>query len=81
MLVSPRVTGGVLCGVLCVSYTQVIVDYPLAVLVGCAMLLLGCSFAGLFIGPLPDFSDPLLVSVKRSHTHEQSLQSVILQSP
>uniref|UniRef100_A0A673C492 Dispatched homolog 2 (Drosophila) n=1 Tax=Sphaeramia orbicularis TaxID=375764 RepID=A0A673C492_9TELE len=42
------------------SYSQVIVDYPLAVLVGCAVLLLGCSLAGLFIGPLPDFSDPLL---------------------
>ncbi|XP_034078425.1 protein dispatched homolog 2 isoform X2 [Gymnodraco acuticeps] len=42
------------------NYSQVIVDYPLAVLVGCAVLLLGCSLAGLFIGPLPDFSDPLL---------------------
>ncbi|XP_042357161.1 protein dispatched homolog 2 [Plectropomus leopardus] len=42
------------------NYCQVIVDYPLAVLVGCAVLLLGCSLAGLFIGPLPDFSDPLL---------------------
>eukprot|EP00064_Thunnus_orientalis_P006867 superscaffoldBa00000736_g6886 len=41
-------------------YSQVIVDYPLAVLIGCAVLLLGCSLAGLFIGPLPDFSDPLL---------------------
>ncbi|XP_029316771.1 LOW QUALITY PROTEIN: protein dispatched homolog 2 [Cottoperca gobio] len=42
------------------NYSQVLVDYPLAVLVGCAVLLLGCSLAGLFIGPLPDFSDPLL---------------------
>ncbi|XP_044231584.1 protein dispatched homolog 2 [Thunnus albacares] len=42
------------------NYSQVIVDYPLAVLIGCAVLLLGCSLAGLFIGPLPDFSDPLL---------------------
>ncbi|KAK1894224.1 Protein dispatched like 2 [Dissostichus eleginoides] len=42
------------------NYSQVIVDYPLAVLVGCAVLLLGFSLAGLFIGPLPDFSDPLL---------------------
>ncbi|KAM6917274.1 protein dispatched homolog 2 [Lycodopsis pacificus] len=42
------------------NYSQVIVDYPLAVLVGCAVLLLGCSLAGLFIGPLPDFSDPML---------------------
>ncbi|KAG7510067.1 dispatched-like 2 [Solea senegalensis] len=42
------------------NYSRMIVDYPLAVLVGCALLLLGCSVAGLFIGPLPDFSDPLL---------------------
>ncbi|KAM4625877.1 protein dispatched homolog 2 [Polymixia lowei] len=42
------------------NYSQVIVDYPLTVLVGCAMVLLGCSLAGLLIGPLPDFSDPLL---------------------
>ncbi|XP_035465860.2 protein dispatched homolog 2 [Scophthalmus maximus] len=41
------------------NYSQVIVDYPLAVLLGCAVLMLGCSLAGLFIGPLPDFSDPL----------------------
>ncbi|XP_028994730.1 protein dispatched homolog 2 [Betta splendens] len=42
------------------SYSQMIVDYPLALLLCCAALLLGCSLAGLFIGPLPDFSDPLL---------------------
>ncbi|KAI9515913.1 hypothetical protein NQZ68_020441 [Dissostichus eleginoides] len=42
------------------NHGAVIVDYPLAVLVGCAVLLLGFSLAGLFIGPLPDFSDPLL---------------------
>ncbi|KAM9341499.1 protein dispatched homolog 2 [Symphorus nematophorus] len=49
-------------GLYCIlrNYSQMIVDYPLAVLVGCALLLLGCSLAGLFIGPLPDFSDPLL---------------------
>lgn len=56
------------CDFLSGSYSQVVVDYPLAVLVGCAVLLLGCSLAGLFIGPLPDFSDPLLVSqFGRSH--------------
>lgn len=49
-------------GLYCIlrNYSQVLVDYPLAVLVGCAVLLLGCSLAGLLIGPLPDFSDPLL---------------------
>ncbi|KAM7403094.1 hypothetical protein PAMA_003833 [Pampus argenteus] len=46
--------------VVTVSYSQVIVDYPLVVLIGCAVLVLGCSLAGLFIGPLPDFSEPLL---------------------
>ncbi|XP_061824352.1 protein dispatched homolog 2 isoform X2 [Nerophis lumbriciformis] len=50
--------GGLYC--LVRSYSQVLVDYPLEVLVGCALLVLGCSLAGLFIGPLPDFSEPLL---------------------
>ncbi|KAF7660232.1 hypothetical protein LDENG_00285710 [Lucifuga dentata] len=49
-------------GLYCIlrNYSYVIVDHPLVALVGCAVLLLGCSLAGLFIGPLPDFSDPLL---------------------
>ncbi|KAJ3613045.1 hypothetical protein NHX12_019301 [Muraenolepis orangiensis] len=47
------------------NYSQVILDYPLAVLVGSALLLLGCSLAGLLIGPLPDFSDPMLGFVPR----------------
>ncbi|XP_035598310.1 protein dispatched homolog 2 [Oncorhynchus keta] len=42
------------------NYSQVVVRYPLAVLVGCAAALLGCSLAGLLIGPMPDFSDPLM---------------------
>ncbi|CAL8272942.1 unnamed protein product [Merluccius merluccius] len=42
------------------NYSQVILDYPLAAVVGYALVLLGCSLAGLLIGPLPDFSDPLL---------------------
>uniref|UniRef100_A0A4W5JWU9 Dispatched RND transporter family member 2 n=1 Tax=Hucho hucho TaxID=62062 RepID=A0A4W5JWU9_9TELE len=46
--------------VVCMLYSQVVVKYPLAVLVGCAVVLLGCSLAGLLIGPLPDFSDPLM---------------------
>ncbi|KAM9708615.1 protein dispatched homolog 2 isoform 2-T2 [Menidia menidia] len=49
-------------GLYCIlrSYSQMIVDYPLVVLLNGALLLLGCSLAGLFISPLPDFSDPLL---------------------
>ncbi|TNM95404.1 hypothetical protein fugu_016487 [Takifugu bimaculatus] len=41
-------------------YSRVIVNYPTVVLLGCVMLLLGFSLAGIFLGPLPDFSDPLL---------------------
>ncbi|KAJ8399481.1 hypothetical protein AAFF_G00411930 [Aldrovandia affinis] len=40
-------------------YSQLIVEFPMAVLVTCALILLGCSLAGILIGPLPDFSDPL----------------------
>ncbi|XP_037550818.1 protein dispatched homolog 2 [Nematolebias whitei] len=50
--------GGLYCVVK--NYSQVIVEYPLAVLLGCTLVLLGFSLAGLFVGPLPDFSDPLL---------------------
>ncbi|XP_019742815.1 protein dispatched homolog 2 [Hippocampus comes] len=42
------------------NYSQMLVNYPFEVLLGCALLLLGCSLAGLLIGPLPDFSEPLL---------------------
>ncbi|XP_054909481.1 protein dispatched homolog 2 [Poeciliopsis prolifica] len=42
------------------KYSQLLVDRPLLVLLVCAILLLGLSLAGLFIGSLPDFSDPLL---------------------
>ncbi|KAJ8291123.1 hypothetical protein GJAV_G00021650 [Gymnothorax javanicus] len=42
------------------SYSQLIVEFPMAVLVTCALLLLCCSLAGILVGPLPDFSDPLL---------------------
>lgn len=34
----------------------------MTVLVMCLAVLLSCSLAGLLIGPLPDFSDPLVVS-------------------
>lgn len=44
------------------SYSQVIVEYPLAVLISCTILLFACSLAGILSGPLPDFSDPLSVS-------------------
>uniref|UniRef100_A0A8C8DUM9 Dispatched RND transporter family member 2 n=1 Tax=Oryzias sinensis TaxID=183150 RepID=A0A8C8DUM9_9TELE len=50
---------GRLCSLL-KSYSRLIVDYPSLLLLGCAVLLLGCSLAGCLIGPLPDFSDPML---------------------
>ncbi|TRY59665.1 hypothetical protein DNTS_027405, partial [Danionella cerebrum] len=42
------------------SYAQIIVEYPKTVLISSALLLFVCSLAGFLIGPLPDFSDPLL---------------------
>ncbi|XP_026864689.2 protein dispatched homolog 2 [Electrophorus electricus] len=42
------------------SYSQVIVEYPMTVLISCAVVLLTFSMAGILIGPLPEFSDPLL---------------------
>ncbi|XP_072545792.1 protein dispatched homolog 2 isoform X2 [Salminus brasiliensis] len=41
------------------SYSQVIVEYPMTVLISCVVLLLTFSLVGILIGPLPDFSDPL----------------------
>ncbi|CAL8290582.1 unnamed protein product [Gadus morhua 'NCC'] len=42
------------------NLSQLVLDYPLGVMLGCALVLLGGSLAGLLIGPLPDFSEPLL---------------------
>ncbi|XP_026141744.1 protein dispatched homolog 2 isoform X2 [Carassius auratus] len=42
------------------SYSQVIVEYPMTVLISCTVVLFACSLAGILTGPLPDFSDPLL---------------------
>ncbi|XP_076834082.1 protein dispatched homolog 2 [Brachyhypopomus gauderio] len=42
------------------SYSQVIVEYPMTVLISCVVVLLAFSIAGILIGPLPEFSDPLL---------------------
>ncbi|RXM92436.1 Protein dispatched-like 2 [Acipenser ruthenus] len=41
------------------SYSQLIADWPKAVLITCAVVFLAFSLAGVLIGPLPDFSDPL----------------------
>ncbi|CAM4645151.1 unnamed protein product [Leuciscus chuanchicus] len=42
------------------SYSQVIVEYPMTVLISCTLVLFACSLAGILTGPLLDFSDPLL---------------------
>ncbi|KAL7873396.1 hypothetical protein AOLI_G00124670 [Acnodon oligacanthus] len=42
------------------SYSQVIVEYPMTVLISCMVVLLIFSLVGILTGPLPDFSDPLL---------------------
>ncbi|XP_052009048.1 protein dispatched homolog 2-like [Xyrauchen texanus] len=42
------------------SYSQVIVEYPMAILISCTVVLFACSLAGILTGPLPDFSNPLL---------------------
>ncbi|XP_069493634.1 protein dispatched homolog 2 isoform X2 [Ambystoma mexicanum] len=43
-----------------VSYSQVIADWPVAVLGICSLLVLVCTLAGLLVGHLPDFSEPLM---------------------
>ncbi|XP_039597614.1 protein dispatched homolog 2 [Polypterus senegalus] len=42
------------------SYSQLIADWPIVLLSAFSLLLIACSLAGFLIGPLPDFSDPLL---------------------
>lgn len=54
------------------SYSQVIVEYPMTVLISCTVVLFACSLAGILTGPLPDFSDPLLVSICTSVTYARS---------
>uniref|UniRef100_A0A8D0HID6 Dispatched RND transporter family member 2 n=1 Tax=Sphenodon punctatus TaxID=8508 RepID=A0A8D0HID6_SPHPU len=42
------------------SCSQVIAEWPVAVLVLCLVTVLVCTLAGLLVGNLPDFSEPLL---------------------
>ncbi|XP_078515925.1 protein dispatched homolog 2 [Lissotriton helveticus] len=42
------------------SYSQVIADWPMAVLGLCSLLVLVCTLAGFLVGHLPDFSEPLM---------------------
>uniref|UniRef100_A0A8C8VR13 Dispatched RND transporter family member 2 n=1 Tax=Pelusios castaneus TaxID=367368 RepID=A0A8C8VR13_9SAUR len=42
------------------SYSQVIAEWPVAVLVLCLVTVLVCTLAGLLVGNLPDFSEPLM---------------------
>ncbi|XP_072283958.1 protein dispatched homolog 2 isoform X2 [Pyxicephalus adspersus] len=46
--------------VVTVSYSQMITDWPLPILAICLLLMLVCTLAGLLVGQMPDFSDPLM---------------------
>lgn len=43
------------------SYSQLIAEWPVTMLLLCLAIILLCGLAGLLWGPLPDFSTPLLV--------------------
>ncbi|RLV97292.1 hypothetical protein DV515_00011952 [Chloebia gouldiae] len=42
------------------SYSQLIAEWPLAVLLLCSVAAVICTMAGLLVGNLPDFSEPLM---------------------
>ncbi|XP_068539754.1 protein dispatched homolog 2 [Anas acuta] len=42
------------------SYSQMIAEWPIAVLVLCSVMVVVCTLAGLLVGNLPDFSEPLM---------------------
>ncbi|XP_075049378.1 protein dispatched homolog 2 isoform X1 [Mixophyes fleayi] len=42
------------------SYSQLITDWPLPILAICLLLMLVCTLAGLLVGQMPDFSNPLM---------------------
>lgn len=44
-----------------------IAEWPIAVLVLCAVTVVVCTLAGLLVGNLPDFSEPLMVSPYRQY--------------
>lgn len=49
------------------SYSQMIAEWPIAVLVLCSVTVVICTLAGLLVGNLPDFSEPLMVSPCRQY--------------
>uniref|UniRef100_A0A8C5X2A3 Dispatched RND transporter family member 2 n=1 Tax=Malurus cyaneus samueli TaxID=2593467 RepID=A0A8C5X2A3_9PASS len=42
------------------SYSQLIAEWPLAMLLLCSVVAVICTVAGLLVGDLPDFSEPLM---------------------
>ncbi|XP_053567786.1 protein dispatched homolog 2 [Bombina bombina] len=42
------------------SYSQMITDWPLPILIVCLLLMLVCTLAALLVGQMPDFSEPLM---------------------
>lgn len=51
------------------SYSQMIAEWPIAVLVLCSVTVVVCTLAGLLVGNLPDFSEPLMVSPYRQNVN------------
>lgn len=60
-LLSPHPTPTHLFPSLFPSYSQLIAEWPVAVLLVCLAVILLCTLAGLLGSQLPDFSNPLLV--------------------
>lgn len=56
------------------SYSQLIAEWPLAVLLVCLSVVLLCTIAGLLGGQMPDFSEPLLVSDRGTRREKQKSQ-------
>ncbi|NWU98683.1 DISP2 protein, partial [Upupa epops] len=42
------------------SYSQMVAEWPVAILVLCSVVAVVCTVAGLLVGDLPDFSEPLM---------------------
>ncbi|XP_068109499.1 protein dispatched homolog 2 [Hyperolius riggenbachi] len=42
------------------SYSQMITDWPLPIVAICSLVMLVCTLAGMLVGQMPDFSDPLM---------------------
>lgn len=46
------------------SYAELIADWPVVVLGVCTVLIVVCALVGILVPDLPDFSNPLQVSLR-----------------